>query len=65
MSDLNFINGGSIVLLIPQSDAGKEWVRDHVEVPDYASERSVPVEPRYVKNIIDGAQADGLEVELS
>jgi len=63
--DITFIQSGlSLFLLIPVSDAGKAWVDEHVEVPDWSSNRSIPVEPRYVDDIVTGAQEAGLEVTI-
>ena len=63
--DLVVRNHGSIIMLVPGTAEGRQWIEEHVQVPDYSSSRSVPVEARYIEPIIDGAIADGLEVNVS
>lgn len=66
-TDLLVDNHGSIFLLRPLSQAGADWVKDHL--PDdvmrwgYGPMAGVVVEHRYIGAIVDGAQADGLTVE--
>lgn len=68
-ADLLVENHGSIFLLFRTSDAGVEWVRENIgenlggpgsAVQTWGS--AVVVEPRYIEDIVRGAQADGLEV---
>lgn len=64
MTDLMVANHGSIFILTPVSDAGREWIGDHI--PDEAmtwGAEGIVVEHRYIEAIISGAVADGLEVE--
>jgi hypothetical protein len=62
MIDLIVSNHGSIFLLTPVSDSGRQWVSEHI--PDDAQRLgdNIAVEHRYIADIIEGAQADGLEV---
>jgi hypothetical protein len=55
--------GGSVALLTPRSDAGRQWVADNLpsDAPRWGD--SVIVEARYVAPIIDGMLGDGLAVE--
>lgn len=62
--DLLFTNHGSVVTLQPLTDTGKEWVKDNIPLEDWQSSERIAVEPRYVANIVEGAQGDGLEVSL-
>ena len=55
---------GSIVLLKPLSEAGKIWIDEHIGQGDEVQYwgDSVVVEPRYIRDIIDGIEADGYKV---
>ena len=63
MADFAIQNHGSIYLLEPKTPEADEWVEEHL--PDNAMwmGHSVAVEHRYIGNIIDGIQGDGLIVE--
>ncbi len=61
--DVRVENHGSIFLLCPQTDDGHAWIMENLELeswqrvgPDFA------VEPRCAPAIVEGMQADGLEV---
>jgi len=54
--------GMSLVILVPWSDKAKAWAKENIDIPDYASERSIPVEPRYIGAIVDGIKNDGMTV---
>lgn len=64
--DPDFIveNHGSLCLLDARTDAARAWVSEHID-PDAQTwcGRTV-VEPRYVDEIIAGANADGFYVEV-
>jgi hypothetical protein len=63
MVDLSVEDHGSVVLLRPLTDTARDWIEEHVSRegfhPDWPT---LVVEPRYVTDIVCGAQADGLEV---
>ena len=64
--DFELQNHGSIFLLIPQSISARIWVDDHIGKdngyqPYYPT---VVVEHRYVSDIVEGIQNDGLAVQL-
>ena len=64
MADIEIMDGGSVVLLQPVSDAGREWIDEHVGEdngfqPYYPT---ITCERRYVRDILDGMLEDGLEV---
>lgn len=62
-ADLVVQDHGSIFLLTPHTDAGREWVAEHI--PDDAQTwgiGSIVVEHRYITDIVVGAQGDGLVV---
>lgn len=62
MADLRVSNHGSIFLLTATSNAGEEWIGDHI--PDDAQTwgESIVIEHRYISGVVNGAIADGLEV---
>jgi len=63
MKDFNLIDHGLIVLLIPTSDAGREWAEDHLpEDRQRWGHESTVVEPRYVADIVHGINDAGLEI---
>jgi hypothetical protein len=61
VADIIVENHGSIVLLAPESDTGAQWLNDNIA---HAMRwgGSYAIEPRYVGDILDGAQNDGLTV---
>ena len=64
-ADFELQNHGSIFLLIPQSTSARIWVDDHIGrdngfQPHYPS---IVIEHRYVSDIVEGIQNDGLAVE--
>jgi hypothetical protein len=62
--DIKIEDHGSIVLLIPISAIGEQWVDENLNGPETQRwGRGVVVEPRYVLHIVEGARGDGLEVE--
>jgi hypothetical protein len=54
-------DGGSVVLLRGVTDEGHEWLAEHVS-NDLGFGTAYGAERRFVQDIIDGAQADGLNV---
>ncbi len=63
--DILIQDHGSVVLLVPETDAGRAWVehnigRDNGYQPYWPT---VLAEPRYVTDIVLGARRDGLQVE--
>jgi hypothetical protein len=62
LSDLTVQNEGSLYLLRPVSDAGREWIGEYI--PDGAQRwrDAVAVEHRYIEAIVCGAAADGMVV---
>jgi hypothetical protein len=60
--DILVENHGSIMLLHGLSDDGSSWLHDHIGPEAQSWGDAVADEPRYVADIVRGAQADGLEV---
>lgn len=62
-ADITVQNEGGIFLLFPDSPAGTEWLNEHVDPEAMHFGRAVVVEHRYINDIVEGAIADGLEVQ--
>ena len=62
-ADLYVQNEGSIFLLHWQSEAGRDWIGEHIPEDAMRLGSAVAVEHRYIADIVIGAQADGLVVE--
>lgn len=55
--------GGTVFIVTPITQAARDWVADSVNVPDYMRfGQGFAVEHRYVQDIIEGMQNDGLLV---
>ncbi len=63
-SDFTLQNEGSINLLHPDTEPAIRWVEDNIgQANGYQPNwPTVVMEPRYVRDIIEGIQADGLTV---
>jgi len=64
-ADINVTGGGSVFLLAPATQAGRNWIDQHIGKdngyrPYYPT---VVAERRYVQDIVDGMEAAGLEVK--
>lgn len=61
--DIRVQNHGSVVLLVPESDAAREWLTDNCNTEPWQWFRGgLAIERCYADNIIEAAQCDGLEV---
>lgn len=58
--DFCVTGSGSVFLLIPLTDAANEWVEANLPEDAQRLGRGIAVEHRYILDIVDGAQADGL-----
>lgn len=54
--DLQFYNVGSFVLCSPETEAGEDWIAEHIG----DDTRPLPIEHRFVEDIVHGARNDGL-----
>lgn len=52
----------SFMLMQPVSDAGRDWIAENCDYPAALVSGGVPVEHRYVSEIIEAAVEDGLAV---
>lgn len=63
-ADFTVQNEGSIILLHPDTELAVHWVEDNIGQANGYQPcwPTVLIEPRYVCDILDGIQADGLTV---
>jgi hypothetical protein len=64
MTDIRVSGSGTVYALHPVSILGWEWVDEHVCEPIRIGDM-IPVEHRYISDIVEGAREDGLEVEIT
>lgn len=62
MPDLQFYNAGSFVLCTPMTEAGANWMHEHLPGEEFGETRNC-IEFRYLEEIVLGARADGLICE--
>jgi len=61
--DVVFTRSGGIIGIEGLTNAGREWIADHVDAPANHSPGDVIwAEPRYARDICDAMLADGLHV---
>jgi hypothetical protein len=58
--DIHVENHGSIFLFRPETDTGREWLAEHTDGQWWGG--ALVVEPRYARDLADGAMAEGLEI---
>jgi len=64
-ADLFVENHGSIVLMRPQTEAGRAWIQEAISREGYQPYwPTVLAEPRYVGDILEGAIGSGLDIEV-
>lgn len=60
--DVTVVDHGSIIIFLPTSDAGREWIAENIGSDAMRWAGGVVVDPRYIGAIVDGAVNDGLDV---
>lgn len=64
MVDARFHNHGSLIGIVPITQAGQNWIDEHVEAEAYMWLGPVLYsEPRYAYDIANAMRADGLTIE--
>ncbi len=58
--DIRFENHGSLWLTWPQTPLAEEWIAEHTDGMRFGD--ALVVEPRYVRDLVEGTRADGLRV---
>ncbi len=62
MADLNITNHGSIFLLHPLTEAGEEWISEHIPEDAQRHGNAVAVEHRFIEDI---AYGDAEEISVT
>jgi hypothetical protein len=60
--DILLRNEATTLLFTPITQRADEWLHEHVDSEATWWCRALVVEPRYIADIVHGAQLDGLEV---
>jgi hypothetical protein len=63
--DFSLQNEGTIFLLRPLSPAARTWTDDHLPADATRFGPSIVVEHRYISDIVNGAQDDGLTFQAA
>ena len=61
--DFTFENHGSICLLRPITEEAEQWVEQCIDPDHQEFAGAVVIEPRYVENVLNGIECDGLIVK--
>ena len=61
-ADFSVQNEGTIFLLIPHTDSANAWIEEHIPEDAQRFGGGIVVEHRYIQDIVEGIQADGLAV---
>ena len=63
MPDVEFLNHGSIMLVVPLTPAAKDWVDDNLALCTWQwMGNGFACEPRYASDLANGMTNDGLVV---
>jgi hypothetical protein len=63
-ADLVVENAGSICMLRPTNEVGRRWIEENVQPESWQwFGGALAVEPRYIFEIVDGAESAGLVVQ--
>lgn len=61
--DLRVLDEGTIFIVTPETQKGRDWVKEHLSHADLIWGRDgVVVEHRFIADIVNGAQSDELTV---
>jgi hypothetical protein len=61
-ADFELLDEGSIWLLRPMTEAAREWVANSISQDSTEWCGGIVVEPRYIRDILDGIDDEGLTV---
>ncbi len=62
--DVTIQGGSSIALIVPETDAGREWCEEHiVREETIRFSNGIACEPRYLHDVVEGLRSAGLTVE--
>lgn len=63
MTDFYFIDGGSVIMLIPHSDQAKEWTAANIELQAWQNPERIACEVRYFNDISEAISAEGMTIQ--
>lgn len=63
-ADFQFVNGGSVCLLIPVNGDARRWLDENIGEDALYFGHGLAVEYRYTQQILDGIVRDGFEVAM-
>ena len=63
MPDISVSNLGPFYVITAMTDRGADWFEDNLIGEQTRTCGGIAVEGRYLDDIVEGARADGLEVE--
>ena len=63
MPDIQINNHSSILIFVPRTETGMEWMHENLPSSAMRWAGGIVVEPRYAADIVNGAIEDGLQVE--
>lgn len=63
MPDISIHDHGSILIFVPRTETGMEWMHEHLDAGAMRWAGGIVVETRYAADIVVGVQSDGLLVE--
>ena len=61
--DFYYRNEGTIIILIPETDRARQWVKRKVHIESWQSQDHIPIELRYFDNIYRGILSEGMTIE--
>ena len=63
--DFQVVNHGTLYLLIPNTPRARRWVQENLPQDHMKYDDASIIEHRYIGDIIDGIQADDLDIAIS
>jgi hypothetical protein len=65
MTDLKFVDHGSVWLMFAETESGAAWIEEHIPPTAQMLGRAIAIEHRFAQDIIEGASGDGLQCEVN
>jgi hypothetical protein len=62
--DFDVLNGGSVYIVIPKTEAAEAWVEENVAEDRVAFGRGFGVECRFVQELVEGMIDNGFSVNI-
>jgi len=61
--DFHAVNDGSIILLLPLTDQGRQFIDEYLSIDSWQDPQRVAIEPRYWPDISAAIAEQGLTIE--